>query len=60
MFTHRLFNLFVAIALVAVIALTAQAAFSPMKSTYRESKDQAQREYEHRLLSQTLLINERK
>ena len=46
MFTHRLFNLFVAIALVAVIALTAQAAFSQMDSTYRESKEQTQREYE--------------
>ena len=34
------------IALVAVIALTAQAAFSQMNSTYRESKEQAQREYE--------------
>ena len=46
MFTHRLFNLIIAIALVAVIALTAQAAFSQMDSTYRESKEQAQREYE--------------
>ena len=46
MFTNRLFNLIVAIALVAVIALTAQAAFSQMNSTYRESKEQAQREYE--------------
>jgi type II secretory pathway component PulJ len=45
MFTHRLFNLFVAVALVAVIALTTQAAFSQMNSTYRESKEQAQREY---------------
>ena len=39
MFTHRLFNLFVAIALVAVIALTAQAAFSQMNSNYRESEE---------------------
>ncbi len=46
MFTHRLFNLFVAIALVSVLALTAQAAFSQMNATYRESQEQAQREYE--------------
>jgi len=46
MFTHRLFNLFVVITLVAVITLTAQAALSQLDSTHRESKEQAQREYE--------------
>jgi len=45
MFTHRLFNLFVVIALAAVIVLTAQAGLSQMNSTYRESKEQVQREY---------------
>ena len=46
MFTNRMFNLFVAIALVAIIALTTQAAFSQMSSTYQESPEQAQQEYD--------------
>ena len=46
MSANRLFILFVAVALVAVIALTTQAAFSQMDSPYRESPEQAQREYD--------------
>src|SRR5215211_6248193 len=45
MSTHRLFNLIVVVALVAVIVLTAQTALSK-NSSYRESNEQVQREYE--------------
>jgi len=45
MSTHRLFNLIVVIALVAVIALTVQTALWK-EGSYRESKEQVQREYE--------------
>jgi len=45
MFTHRMFNLIVVVALAAVIVLTAQTALSN-DSSYRESKEQVQREYE--------------
>ena len=44
MSTHRLFNLMVVLALVAVIVLTAQTALSK-NSWYRESSEQVQREY---------------
>jgi hypothetical protein len=46
MFTNRLFKLFAAIALVVVITLTAQMALSKKSSTYQESPEQIQREYE--------------
>lgn len=45
MSTHRLFNLMVVVALVAVVALTFQTAFSRNNSGL-ESKQQWQREYE--------------
>jgi hypothetical protein len=44
MSTHRLFNLIVVVALVAVILLTAQTALSK-NSSYRGSNEQVQREY---------------
>lgn len=45
MSTHRLFNLIVVVALVAVIVLTVQTTLSK-NSSYRESNEQVQREYE--------------
>ena len=45
MSTHRLFNLIVVVPLVAVIVLTAQTVLLK-NSSYRESNEQVQREYE--------------
>lgn len=46
MTTNRLFTLLVAIALLTVIAVTVQAALPAVGSTYQQSKEEAQREYE--------------
>ena len=46
MSTNRLFTLLVAIALLAVIAITVQAAIPQVGSTYQQSKEEAQRENE--------------